>query len=62
LDVKPVESGEICDWMVADAEDFDVFAKLHDSSSWLKVGTAHHPADRKERLFVLKRASSQASF
>jgi len=62
LVVRPIESGEICDWMVADTEHFEEFSKLQPSVSWLRVGTAHHPADRKERLLVLKRTSGRASF
>lgn len=62
LVVRPMASGEICDWLVADAEYFGEFAKLQPSGSWLQVGTAHHPADRKERLLILKRTSGQVSF
>ncbi len=56
LVLRPVATGVMCDWMVADTEHFEAFSKLEQNSFWLRVGTVHHPADPKERLLVLRRA------
>jgi len=56
LVLRPVATGIMCDWMVADTEHFEAFSKLEQNSFWLRVGTVHHPADPKERLLVLRRA------
>lgn len=55
LNLKPVETGANCPWLIADGEASSATDGFIPDKPWALRGTVHHPADPKEKLYLFAR-------